>query len=251
MITQMTMDPKVTTAQIGGPIIDLFAEGQSTNSAVALSSDITGVSGERLDAHFWLPMCAQTLNISPNIKDYIVCPVVGLISDIPNTNGDSISKVELLRWQSAQACAMYKTFKGRPTYLEHDNQILANAKGVILDAYISPLAGYQGDHAKVVMLAAYDRTKDTQLTDAILRRELNTYSIGANYESYECSATGLKYRQGNTPGRFTKPGTPTYMNTSTGELVYRKLLNLVAIELSSVSYPAYTSAVSDTLLEMR
>lgn len=230
--------------------IDIFDEGCSPkNGAIALSSSITGTTGERLDAHFWLPMAAKSLDISPDIKDYIVSPVIAFWSDIPNTNGDSISKEELFKWNSEHGRPAYKTFKGKPTYVEHQNRVISDAKGIILDVYISPLKGYHGNHAKIVMLAAFDKQKDRKLADAIKNRKINTYSIGAYYDEYICSTSNIKYAQGQVSGKFTRPGMPTYVNDN-GQIVYRKLLNIRGFELSSVATPAYCSAVSDDLFDM-
>lgn len=229
--------------------IDLFAEDTPRNKPIAVSSDITGVNGSRLDAHFWLPMAAKTLDISSDIRDFLAIPVVAFFSEIPNTNGDSISKEELLRWQPEYGCPSYMTFKGKPTYEEHKNDVLHEAKGIIFDVYLSKLTNFHGNHYKVVMLAGFDRSKDTRLANSIASGEVNTYSIGAHYDEYICSATNLKYGPSQSPGRFTRPGIPTYMD-STGQLIFRKLCNIRGFELSSVGYPAYTSALSDEILDM-
>ncbi len=184
-----------------------------------------------------------------DLKNYVVIPLVSFFSDIPNTNGDAISKGELLRWNAQAGCPAYKTFKGKPTYVEHDNKDLSKAKGVILDVFISPLKGFQGNHAKVVMLAAFDRTKDEELVRRISNREVNTYSIGAHYDEYVCSASGLRYRQGQPNGRYTKPGIPTYIDAN-GNLIYRYLCQIDGFELSSVSYPAFTTALSDDIISL-
>jgi hypothetical protein len=225
-------------------VIDLFKE--KLTGSFSLSSDITGTSGERLDAHFWLPLCANELNISPSLKDYLIVNLVGFISGIPNTNGDCISKKELLRWDSECGCPVYKTFKGKPTHLEHNNQNLVEAKGVIFDSYISPLTGFKGDHAKVVLLAGFDRSKDPQLANDILTGKSDRYSIGAKFDQYSCSYTGRMYSDAHGSS-YTRPGIATYA-TVQGDLVYRLLFGVRGFELSSVATPAFCMAVSDLII---
>lgn len=224
--------------------INLF-NSQNTGK-ISVSSNITGVSGSQVDAHFWLPMCASTYNISKKLSDYVCVPVVGFFTDIPNTNGDSISKQEALAWDSDSGCPAYKTFKGKPTHVEHANGDLKAAKGVIFDSYISPLSGFNGQHAKVVMLAAFDRSKDRVLVDSILSGQHNKYSIGAKFDAYTCSITGNTYADAKG-SQFTRPGVPTYTNMY-NQLVYRSLHNIRGFELSVVATPAFCTAVSDTIL---
>lgn len=230
--------------------IDLHKEKVSTKRKVSISSKVTGENGSQLDAYFWLPLCASSLNISKDLRDYVVVPVIGLFSDLPNTNGDSMSKSELLQWKPTHGCPAYKTFKGKPTHVEHDygHDILLTSRGVILDSYISPLRGYAGNHAKVVLLAAFDRGKDPALVDSILNKKVNTYSVGATYNSYCCTISGMRYSEGMRHGPHTDVNVPTYLHAS-GQLAFRRLYDLVGYEISVVSYPAFTTAVSDSIFE--
>lgn len=244
-----TLNVQMQSYASGKPI-DIFASKQPVNDFVSLSSGITGVEGGRLDAHIWLPLCAESYNISPNLKDYVVIPVITIISDLPNTNGDSISKQQLLRFDTECGMPMYKTFKGKPTHTEHENKDLLRSKGVIFDAYISPLRGFRGNRAKVVELLGFDRTKDPKLVSEILSGEVNTYSIGARFGSYVCSITGQRHYPNMAPSKYTQPGMPTY-SLPDGRLAYRELFDLVGFETSRVRVPAYTSAVSDDMLDLR
>jgi hypothetical protein len=230
--------------------IDLFEQGVSNKRFVSVSADITGESGSRLDAHTWLPQCAPIYEISPNLEDYIVVPVVTVISDLPNTNGDCIELAEMLAFNPEYGMPFYKTFKGKPVQLEHDNKVLNRARGVILDAYISPLSGFGSvTRAKIVELLAIDKTKDREYARKVLSGEMNTYSIGARYTEYQCSISGRIYRPGTPAGAYTQPGVPTYMRDD-GQLAYRKLKGLVGFETSGVKTPAYVSAIGDDLIDM-
>lgn len=229
--------------------IDLFSTDVPKNNYISVSSDITGESGSRLDAHIWLPFCAKVYEISPRLEDYVVIPVVTVISDLPNTNGDCIELSEMLAFNADHGMPFYKTFKGKPVQLEHQNKILNKARGVILDAYISPLKGFNGKRGKIVELLAVDKTKDRDVANRVLSGEYNTYSIGARFAKYECSITGKVYQPGQPAGKYTQPGVPTYVNDQ-GQLVFRKLKGLEGFETSIVKNPAYYSALSDDLIDM-
>jgi hypothetical protein len=91
------------------------------------------------DCNFWLPAAAKTYNISPNIADYVLIPVPALITEMPNTNGDSVTAAELVKFDHRYGCLSFKTFKGKPLFIEHDHNDHTKAKGVILDSYLTPL----------------------------------------------------------------------------------------------------------------
>lgn len=229
--------------------IDLFELDVPKNDYISVSSSIAGESGARLDAHTWLPLCAPIYEISANLNDYVIVPVVTVISDLPNTNGDSIELAEMMAFNAEHGMPFYKTFKGKPVQLEHDNKVLNRARGVILDSYISPLTGFGGKRGKIVQLLAIDKTKDRETARKVLSGDINTYSIGARFTEYQCSVTGRIYKPGMPAGQFTQPGVPTYMRED-GQLVFRSLKGLCGFETSIVGTPAYTCAVSDDLIDM-
>lgn len=207
------------------------------------------ISDARIDAHTWLPLCAPVYKISPNLDDYLVVPVVAVISDIPNTNGDCIELKEMMRFDPQNGMPFYKSFKGKPVHLEHANSVHEHAKGVIFDSYLSPLTGFKGSRGKIVLLLGIDKTKDREVARKVNTGEINTYSIGARYTEYECSISGRIYRPGLPAGQYTQPGVPTYMRND-GQLVYRKLKKLLGFECSVVEVPAFSSAVSDDIIDM-
>jgi hypothetical protein len=209
----------------------------------------TGSGYRNLDCGLWYPMCAQHYNLSPDIRNLIMIPVPVLISELPNTNGDCISKNELLQFIPDQGALAYRTFIGKPTFLEHNNQDITQAKGVILDCYLQTLKGFGNDkHYKLVLLLAYDRTKDPELCRKILSGEVNTYSIGVYFDSYSCSICGNKV--GKTYGKacsHTALKKPTYLHES-GKLAYRHMHGIIAFECSCVVDPAFSMAHSDIIL---
>ena len=229
--------------------IDLFDLDVPKNNYISVSSSIAGVSGARLDAHMWLPMCAPIYEISPNLNDYLVVPVVTVVSDLPNTNGDYIEREEIMAFNPHFGMCFYNTFKGKPVQVEHDNAVLNRARGVILDCYVSPLKGFSGKRCKIVQLLAIDKSKDRKTAQEVAQGLINTYSVGAKYQAYQCSISGKIYKPNQQPGQFTQPNVPTY-RAENGQLVFRKLKNLYGFETSIVKNPAFVSALSDDIIDL-
>lgn len=131
---------------------------------------------------------------------------------------------------------------------EHQNKDITQAKGVILDTYLRPLPRHP-KHAKLVMLLAFDRTKDPYLVNKILTRKVSTYSMGMYYSSYVCPICSLRVGKGySKPCQHTRPGRLTYQMID-GRLAYRMCENLLGFENSAVEDPAYVSAQSDILMD--
>ena len=214
--------------------LDAYKEKLTANTTIA--SSISGETGTRLDAESWLPACAPHYQISKDIRDYIIVPVPAIISDVPNTNGVAMPKKELLEFRPEEGRPAYKTWKGKPCFREHQNQDISQAKGVILDAYASPVKGYGKGLIKVMMLAAYDRTKDPELCAQILAGEENAYSMGAYFDGYNCSVCG------QSKCTHTGPRSALAVDPRSKTLAYRNIYGINGFELSSVSSPAYCIA---------
>lgn len=208
------------------------------------------VAGEErtIDANLWLPRAAEHYQISPKLSDYILVPVPSVISELPNTNGDSVSKEELMRFVPELGQLAYRTWVGKPTYIEHRNKDITKARGVILDVFLRKLNNFSGGHVKVVKLLGFDRTKDPVLCQAILENKVNTYSLGMYFKSYSCSV--CENEVGQNYGRacsHTQPRRKTYKQ-SDGRLVFRKCKHIVGFETSVVADPAYVLANSNMIL---
>jgi hypothetical protein len=222
--------------------IEMFKESKMSK---ALASSITGgESGAELDCHFWLPSAAEQYCLSRNLSDYIMIPVPTIVSDMPNTNGVSFPRGELIKFNPDAGRLAFKTFKGKPTHAEHANQDIKQAKGVILDVFATPLKGFAGNKLiKIVELLSFDRSKDPALAADILSGAINSYSMGAYFEGYACSLCG----KGRNQCRHTGPKEPLYKMTS-GELVYRNIFNIGGFETSAVKNPAFCFALSNKLM---
>lgn len=200
------------------------------------------------ECNLWLPYAAECYKLSRKIEDYVMVPVPGLFTDIPNTNGDSVTLREFMKFNPDHGMQAFKTFRGKPTFTEHDNKDITKAKGIILDVFMRPIKGFGGSkYYKLVMLLAYDRTKDPLLVNSILSGENNAYSVGFYYKSYSCSICGntLGQHTGGNPCEHTMPRKGTYMlQDGSNRLAYRQCHDVIGFECSSVWNPAFVTAIS-------
>ncbi len=225
------------------PAIDLHKLGASkTSKSIPIADGASAGEGIDIDANVWLPQAAEHYNISPNIQDYVLAPIPATITSIPNTNGDCFTTKRMLEFIPDLGQLAYKTFKGKPTHVEHVNKDYSIAKGVIFDAYLKPLRGFGGNHARLILLLGFDRTRDPVLAEKIASNQLNTYSIGAHYNAYQCSVCGHVTEQKTMiTCSHTKLKVATYLN-SNRQLTYRELINFIGFECSAVEDPAFVSA---------
>ncbi|AQT28621.1 putative endolysin [Erwinia phage vB_EamM_Yoloswag] len=231
----------------GMPAIDLHKEGASREgSAIRLAGNRVGSSQAfDIDINTWLRPASEVYNTSSDIRDYIIVPVPVNISELPNTNGDAFSKREWLRFNHDEGRLSYQTFKGKPTFIEHNNKDHTKAMGIIFDSHLSPLRGFRGDHARLTLLMGFDRTRCPERCDRILRGELNTYSKGTTYKAYQCSICGalVTPRQRNFC-EHTAFNKPAFLDPRSGKLTYRDCIGLRGFECSSVDDPAFACAAS-------
>jgi hypothetical protein len=228
-----------TSFGIAEPAVEMYKKDPA-DAAKSLQAPTESL----IEANLWLPAAAKEYKISPKLQDYVIVPIPVMIIGIPNTNGDAVTIQEFLRFNPKMGMQAFKTFRGKPCFHEHDNKNITKAKGVNLDCYIRPLKGFgNGKYWKLVLLSAYDRTKDPMLANSILTKENNAYSIGYYFSSYTCSYCNHIYGQspGSKPCAHTLPRKPTY--ELDGRLVYRKCHDVVGFENSSVSSPAFVSAI--------
>jgi hypothetical protein len=97
-----------------------------------------------LDVRTWLPFASKKYEISPNIEDYIVTPVITITSDVSNRNGVGFALSDLVKFNPDMGMQAYKTFKAKPTHVEHENKDITKAKGVILDTFLRKIPGKSG-----------------------------------------------------------------------------------------------------------
>lgn len=216
---------------------------QSKAGSIELTQDLLGK--RTLDFSSWLPFAAKVLNISRDPLDYILVPVVIIPSDLPNRNGVGFPLKELIGWDPEQGMQAYKTFNGKPVYVEHNNSNFVEARGVIIDTFLRRMEGYGGGRIwKVVCLLAIDRTKDPTRVSKVLSGELNSYSMGAWVSGYYCSYCGADMGKCG----HLNPRNATDFYELKNKLVYRLAKDPRGFEVSIVADPAYRTAISDKII---
>ena len=97
----------------------------------------------------------------------------GLACRGANDNGDFFSHEELEK--------RYKTFIGKATFVDHDNENVEKARGIILDAVYNPRGKY------VELLKAVDKKAYPELARAIEMSYVNSTSMGCRCGYSICS----------------------------------------------------------------
>jgi len=197
----------------------------------------------------WLKSASKKYEISPNLKDYVVEVVPVVTAEIPNINMQAFLLDTLTEFDPEHGCMRYKSFIGKPCFREHNNTDITQAKGVNLDATLVPFPKYKV--AKVVVLSAFDRTKDTKLVKDIENRKRKNYSMGALASYFICSICGGKLGPG-VVRTCVCPNTDYTNLASYGRIIRGKLHYILGgdpifIENSSVDTPADISAVGTTI----
>ncbi len=249
----MSLLQSTSGLSIGQTPLELFKYKNEQDTNIALQDRGIIMPGSNIEANVWLPAAAVPYQISTDIRDYVLVPVPIMFSDIPNTNGDSVSMAELLKFHPDLGMQAFKTFRGKPTHYEHDNKDITKAKGVILDAFMRPLRGFGQDrYWKLVLLLAFDRTKDPLLVNSILSGENNAYSLGFYFKSYRCAVCKQRFGEGGSPMpcEHTAPRRPTYLMNDK-RLAYRECENIRGFETSVVGSPAYVPAISKRIMDLK
>lgn len=218
-----------------------------TASGLSLATPEFGDADTVLDFTRWLPSCAEGYCISSQFDDYVLTPVIIMPSDLPNRNAVGFPFSELWKFHHHLGQQAYMTWKGKPTFYEHQNTDVTKAYGVIADADMRQMKGYSHGLCKVLLFLAFDRTKHTDVVNKILTGELNSYSMGAYIGSFTCSFCGA-----DVGGcHHIDPRNPRVMYELQGKLVFRNVRDIEGFECSIVGSPAYVSAISDTLIQVK
>jgi hypothetical protein len=213
-----------------------------------LKAEAVPQEGFSIDFPSWLPFAAPSYHLSSNPADYSMYTVPLHLSDIPNRNGYAMPLSELLAWNTNHGRQAYKTWKGKPMFLEHKSDDVTKALGVIADVALRPVTGYGNNKFyKVLALAALDRTKYPDLIQKIDAGEYNTYSMGAMVETWTCSYCGASEGQCN---HIDKNKQVVFYELN-GRMVYRNTHGIVGYELSSVADPACPASVSDVKITVK
>ena len=189
----------------------------------------------------WLKSASSVYNISPDINDYVITAVPSVTSDLPNRRHQGMPKNELVAFQPHLGLLSYKTFIGKPTFVEHQHDDITKAKGVCFDSVMIFLPKQR--LFKIIVLAGFDRTKDSYLANNIATNKQPFYSMGAWVDFFACSICGASTKK--TSGIDTR--CEHIKNLGLGKifqqkLIFEKLFGITFFELSNVSSPADITA---------
>jgi len=199
------------------------------NKSIIAASKNVGF-GKDIDIS-WLPAASDTYHISSDIRDFILVPVPLVTSDVPNRNLQAFSLDELSYFDPFLGTLTFKSFIGKPTFVDHINSNPVEAKGVNLDVSMVYIKKY--DIWKVNVLGAFDRTKDRDLCLSILNRDRRGYSMGSMVSEFECSiCSNRSKKQNSTDCEHMALGKGTVID---GKLVYELCRGVNFIENSNLS----------------
>lgn len=225
---------------------------KTSESLVVANSGMFGGTNNNsslVDWMGWLPFAAKKLNISPNVRDYVVIPIPTIITDLPNRNGVGFPLSELVQFRPHLGMQSYKTWKGKPTFEEHENEDHTKAKGVIIDTHMRKIPGM--NVWRLMKLLAFDRTRDPQLCNDILSRKRNSYSMGAYLDGYTCSVCHSEFGTCNhIPLGYSKGDVLFVPHRTSGKLLFKNVVAPEGFETSSVKTPAFISALNDNVFDM-
>lgn len=208
-----------------------------------------------LDYPTWLPFCAKTYNISPRIEDYIIVNTLVCPSDIPNRNGIAFPAKELAMFMPPPVSRQsFKAWTGCPVHLEHDNEDHEKAYGVILDSSFHKVTGYGGGKLwKVMGLLAIDKNKYPDVAMKVLKKIINTYSMGALVNIFTCSYCGTECDEDYCCPHIQSTKTVNWRSyrdfDNSEHLAFLNSHAISPIECSIVEDPAWAPALSDEVFD--
>lgn len=204
----------------------------------------------------WLKLAAPVYHISPNLNDYVITMTILTISDLPNRNGIAFPLEELTRFQEPPLNHLaYKGWSGAPVFTEHQNTDNTKASGVVFDVRLRPIIGYNNNKLyKVIGVVGIDKTKNPELARRVASGEVNTYSMGALADYFTCSYCGAVIDDKHTCKHIHGSADNVNFNRIVDyegkvHVAFLNAHNLSPFELSVVEDPAWTAALSDTILQ--
>lgn len=114
---------------------------------------------------------------------FLYVAVRACTADVPNMNYDMLPS-----WELGEPKNAYKTFIGAYSYLNHDNQDPAKARGAIIDAVYHD----DPDDKWVECLIEMDESRCPKLCSLIRSGEIDTVSMGCSVSDTDCSVCGNK-----------------------------------------------------------
>lgn len=182
-------------------IVRSYAEQIATKESFRLNYELNGLTGHLMmssasvvDARSvvdvsWLPAAAESYCISADIRDYVIAEVPIVEGDVPNRNMHCFLTSRLVEFLPKFGVQAYKTFVGKPVFVEHQHEDNTKARGVILDASMREVNG----RWFTMILKAFDRTKDRALAEEVLSGKRRGHSMSAWTANFDCSACAHRW----------------------------------------------------------
>jgi len=216
-------------------------------SKLQLNNDARILHGDAGDSAF--QRVAKLSDFQFNPEPGFLYVTTRAISSRVNANYDG--------WPPEELRGAYRSFIGRPTYVDHNNWDLNRYRGVIIDAklYENKLASGHED-VWVELLIEVDASAFPKLAQAILDGDIDAVSMGADVEYTICSVCANKAHdvlqycahipqmKGREIDTFDKQS-----NKKIRKLCYEDCYGVSFFEISFVFDPADESAlISDVML---
>lgn len=211
--------------------IELFKWVKTTVEGKAALEPPKSVKGKPISVD-WLKAASLAYNISDDPRDFVIETVPSVTADVPNRNTDCFPLAELVKFNPQVGRVAYKTFVGKPTHVNHENQDPLKAKGVNFDALMRVTRSrlHNTRVRTVFVLSGFDRTKDPDLVREILGGDSKAYSMGA-MATLLCSVCSKHIKQCSCSGQALG-------SIINGQLRYRICTDINFIENSKVKIGA-------------
>lgn len=222
-------------------------ERSSADGRLLVANASTVDAGLRVDVS-WLPAASEVYKISPDIRDYVIAEVPIVEGDVPNRNMHAFLTSRLVEFLPKFGVQAYKTFIAKPVFYEHQHEDNTKAKGVILDASMRQING----RWFVVILKAFDRTKDRRLAEDVASGRRKGHSMSAWTADFDCGYCGHRWNTvyenacEHAKGPFNRRIHGRYSGFGdivNGSLVYGITHDMYFFESSSVGDPANYGAM--------
>lgn len=240
-------------ANYNGAPLECFSMEKEKSKLILSSGDnlVDLTKSTLVRAQESLPFFAELYNISAKLSDYLIVPVIIMPSDLPNRNGVGFPYSELVRANVDAGQLTYQTWTHKPTFADHNNRDHTKAKGIILASSFRPITRSRGNLYKVIVLAAFDRSRDPVLANQILTGERNAYSMGAWTNYFTCSFCQARHgaKADCEHISLARPKMSILRDKQGNkQLVFLQGREPIGFELSSVKQPAYLSAVTNDIM---
>jgi hypothetical protein len=235
---------------------ELFEEASYDNIGSVSNLETLVKTNGSFEVQDWLPFISSKYKISSSLQDYFVVSVIIMPTDLPNRKQVSFPLKSLVDFNPNRGLPNYKTWKGMPVQIDHQNQDIKKAIGVVLDTALRPMKEVP-DFYKVVALLAIDKTKNPEIAEQIISGKRKYYSMGAVIDSYECSICGMRSKPGriDTECNHVSRSVPRFFERKGGipKSAHYLAHGINGFEVSTVTFPAWASAETELsdIIDMR